>query len=223
LSKNHKNFDNILKKAIQNYGVKVEYCLKDSLISLAIKKLKYTENDLSGFYDNYVKSLNLEYRNTIENMIENDQRVRIAKPVNHDDWVKVDIENAENIKKLIEKFGYPSTEKIGRYDFNNKRSNIDILFLHAKKEASESYILNVMLEAVKKGECQPNDYATVYDKYLYVHGEFNGKVLYGEFKRSDKSLDETVINPKKLDSIRKSIGLPNVNYMSWKLKKLGYK
>ena len=223
LSKDYKNIDIVLKKAIQDYGFKVEYCLNDSLIRHAMKKSNFTENDLNSFYDIYVKSLNLEYRFAIENMITNDQRVRTAKPVNHDDWVSVDKENAANIKLLIEKYGYPSTEKIGRYDYNSKSSHINLLFLHAKKEVTESYILDLMLEAVKKGECQPTDYATVYDKYLYVHGEFNGKTLYGEFKKSNKTLDETVIYPKKIDSVRKSIGLPNIKYISWKLKKLGYK
>ena len=218
-----KNIDKVLKNAISNYGLKIEYCLNDSLLKIATIKSKFSEQDLIDFYESYTKSLNLDYRYEIEKMIEDDQRVRTVKPVNHDDWVSVDKENAANIKLLIEKYGYPSTEKIGKYDFNKKSSSVSTLFLHAKKEATESYILDLMLEAVKKGECQPHDYATVYDKYLYVHGEFNGKTLYGEFKRSDKSLDETVIYPKKLDSIRKTIGLPNVNYINWKLKKLGYK
>jgi hypothetical protein len=215
-----KNIKKVLKCAIQNFGFKVEYIAKDSILQRAVEKSKYKEKDLINFYNSYVKNLNLVYRYEIERMIANDQRVRMAKPVNHDDWVIVDKENAENIKLLIEKYGYPSIEKIGRYDYNSKSSHIDLLFLHAKKEVTESYILDLMLKSIKKGECTPSDYATVYDKYLFSTDKYGGKVLYGEFMSPKKSLEQAVIFPKKNDSIRKSIGLPNINYRRWRVKML---
>ena len=67
--------DIVLKKAISDYGLNVELYLKDSLNAIAVKKANFSKQDLNGFYDNYVKSLNLEYRYAIEKMIENDQRV----------------------------------------------------------------------------------------------------------------------------------------------------
>lgn len=215
-----KNTDKILKSAIQDYGYKVEYCVKDSLIKKVIKNANFKESDLNGFYDNYVKGLNLEYRHAIEKMVENDQRVRLATPRNVEEWEKVDKENAEQIRKLIVKLGYPSTQKIGRYDLNNKRSEVSILFLHATKEAREDYILELLLGSVKKGECEPHDFASNYDKYLRVSGIYDAKVLYGELRSPRESLEMQVINPKKIDSIRKSIGLENIEYRKWKLKKL---
>lgn len=212
--------DIVLKKAIQDFGLSVEYCANDSLIKIAMKKAKFTKQDLNGFYDNYIKSLNLEYRYAIEKMIENDQRVRLAVPRNNDEWEKVDTENAETIKLLLAKYGYPSVKKIGGYNFNNKSCNIKTLFLHASKEARESYILDLMLESVKKGECEPYDFAVVYDKYLMVTGKYGDKVLYGEMRNPKKSIDELVVNPKKIDSIRRSIGLEHLEYKYWKYKKL---
>ena len=153
-------------------------------------------------------------------MIENDQRVRLVVPKNMQEWERVDKENAQNIKFLIEKYGYPSIKKVGRYDYNNKSSNVDILFLHATKEARENYILELMLQSVKRGECEPSDFATVYDKYVRASGEFGDKVLYGELRFPKKSIDMTVVNPKKIDSIRKSIGLENIEYRRWKIKKM---
>lgn len=214
-----KNVDKVLKRAIQDFGFKVEYCLKDTLIIKVVKKSKYKEQDLNGFYDNYVKSLNLEYRFAIEKMMENDQRVRKAVPREKEDWKKVDTENAENIKLLIAKYGYPSIKKIGRYNFSNKSANVDILFNHSTTEAKESYILDLMYDALKKGECEPEDYGTVYDKYLMVNGKYGDKVLYGQIRNRKKSIDMVVVNPKKIDSTRKSIGLEHLEYKRWKIKK----
>ena len=217
------DFDNInvvLKRAVQDYGLDVEYCVNDSLTKIALKKANFTKQDLDGFYKTYVKNLNLKYRYEIENMIENDQRVRLAVPRNNEEWEKVDKKNAENIKLLIKKYGYPSTKKIGPRFFNDKSANVSTLFLHATKEARESYILDLMLASVKKGECEPEDFAVVYDKYLYVSEKHDGKVLYGELRDRKKSLDLVLINPKKIDSIRKSIGLENIQYQDWKVKKI---
>jgi hypothetical protein len=220
LLKNFDKIDLVLKNSIEKYGLKVENCLQDSIFKIALEKTIFKEKDLNKFYDNYVNNLDLEYRFAIEKMIENDQMVRLTKPINHNNWIKVDKENAENIKSLIEKYGYPSLNKIGRKDFNDKSSHIDLLFLHAKKEELENYILDLMLEAVKKGECEPGDYAVVYDKYLYSTGKYDGKVLYGELRHPNKPLEDVLINPSKIDSIRKSIGLESLNYKYWKYKKL---
>lgn len=214
------NIDLVLKKAIQNYGLDPELYEKDSLNSIAIKKTKFTRKDLDGFYKDYVEGLNLEYRYAIEKMIENDQRVRLAVPRDKEEWEKVDKENAENIKMLITKYGYPSTKKIGPRFFTDKSADVSTLFLHSTKEAREGYVLDLMLASVKKGECEPKDFATVYDKYLYVSGVYDGKVLYGELRNRNKSLDLVLINPKKIDSIRKSIGLENIQYQDWKVKKI---
>lgn len=214
------NIDLVLKKAIRNYGLDPELYEKDSLNSIAIKKTKFTRKDLDGFYKDYIEDLNLEYRYAIEKMIENDQRVRLAVPRDKEEWEKVDKENAENIKLLIAKYGYPSTKKIGSRFFTDKSADVSTLFLHSTKEAREVYVLDLMLASVKKGECEPKDFATVYDKYLYVSGQYDGKVLYGELRNRNKSLDLVLINPKKIDSIRKSIGLENIQYQDWKVKKI---
>lgn len=212
--------DVVLKKLVRDHGFNIGLYENDSLNSIAIKKAKFNRKDLDDFYKTYVKNLNLEYRYAIEKMIENDQRVRLTVPINKEELQKVDKENAENIKLLIEKYGYPSTKKIGSRFFTDKSANVSTLFLHATKEARESYILDLMLASVKKGECEPKDFATVYDKYSWVTGKYDGKVLYGELRDRKKSLDMVVVNPKKLDSIRKSIGLEDIEYQDWKIKML---
>lgn len=210
--------DVVLKKLVRNHGFNVGLHENDSLNSIAIKKAKFTRKDLDGFYKDYVEDLNLEYRYAIEKMIENDQRVRLAMPRNKEEWGKVDTENAEKIKLLIAKYGYPSRKKIGSPSFTDKSCNVSTLFLHATKEAREGYILDLMLESLKKGECEPYDFAVVYDKYLYVSGKHDGKVLYGELREKKKSIDLVVVNPKKIDSIRRSVGLEHLEYKRWKYK-----
>lgn len=214
------NIDKVIKKLVINYGNNMGLYLKDSLNNIAVKKANFSEANLKEFYETYVNNLNLDYRYAIEKMIEEDQRVRKAVPRNNAEWEQVDNENAENIKRLISKYGYPSIKKIGSHNYNNKSCNIVTLFLHASKEEREGYILDLMLESVKKGECEPQDFAAVYDKYLYSIGKYGDKVLYGELRDSNKSIDEQVINPKKIDSIRRSIGLEHLKYLRWKYKKL---
>ena len=165
------NIDKVLKKLVINYGNNIGLYLKDSLNNIAVKKANFSEANLKEFYETYLNNLNLDYRYAIEKMIEEDQRVRKAVPRNNEEWELVDNENTENIKRLISKYGYPSIKKIGSYNYNNKSSNIVTLFLHASKEERESYILDLMLESVKKGECEPTDFAVVYDKYLYSIGK----------------------------------------------------
>ena len=215
-----KNIDKILQKGIQNFGFKVENCLNDSIIKIAVQKANFTEQDLKKFYTIYLNNLNLEYRRAIEEMIENDQKVRLAVPRNNEEWNKVDRENADKIKLLISQYGYPSVKKIGPYSLNNKSSNVKILFLHASREAREKYILDLMLESVKKGECTPDAYAVVYDKYLMSIGKYGDKVLYGELRNPKKNIADLVINSEKIDSIRKSIGLEHIEYKRWKLLKV---
>jgi hypothetical protein len=53
-----------------------------------------------------------------------------------------------------------------------------------------------------------------------VTGKYGDKVLYGELRNPKKHLDMLVVNPKKKDSIRKSIGLEHLEYRDWKFKKL---
>lgn len=216
-----KDFDKIdvvLKELVQDHGFNIGLHENDSLNSIAIKKAKFTRKDLEGFYKDYVEGLNLEYRYAIEKMIENDQKVRLAVPRNKEEWGKVDKENAKNIKLLIAKYGYPSRKKIGSRSFTDKSAEVSTLFLHATKEAREDYILDLLFESVKKGECEPEDFAVVYDKYLYASQKYNGKVLYGELRDRKKSIDLVVLNPKKIDSIRKSIGLEHLEYRRWKYK-----
>ena len=169
------------------------------------------------FLYSYKKKLNLDYRVALDTMKKNDQFVRSVIPINLEELQKVDENNALVIKQLISKYGYPSSKKIGRRDFNENNTNATLFFLHATTEARDNYILNLMWESVKKGECEPSDFAVVYDKNLHVAG---GKALYGELRIPDKRLDEQVINPNKIDSIRKSVGLENLEYKRWKIKKL---
>ena len=211
--------DRVVQKAIQDFGYKPEYTLSDSLFSIAVKKAGFSARDLDGFYKSYSNKLNLEYRSALEKMIENDQRVRLAVPKNNDDFNKVDSENAEAIKALISRYGYPGIKKIGTYSYNERSCRVSTLFLHATTKAREAYILDLMMEAVKKGECEPSDFAVVYDKYLMSKGTFGDRVLYGELRNPSKSIDEHLVDPRKIDSIRKSIGLENINYRMWKLGK----
>ena len=75
-----------------------------------------------------------------------------------------------------------------------------------------NFLLPKILEAIKKGKAYPQMYTESMDRYLYDYQ--NKKELYGTYTRKKKYF----IYPQKIDSIRKSIGLPSLTYNNWRIK-----
>ena len=53
--------------------------------------------------------------------------------------------------------------------------------------------------------------------YQFTKSILKEKQKYGTFHKGSSEI-EPVLDPKELDSLRKSIGLPHINYSAWRLK-----
>ncbi|MFY8188677.1 MAG: hypothetical protein ACOVLC_12060 [Flavobacterium sp.] len=215
-----KEINEILKNSFIKYGSTISIFEDDTLMLDLLKKSKYRKKDLLAFNKVYNKKLNKELRSLIENIVAADQNCRLKKPIDLEELSKVREENNEKIKFVYEKYGYPSSRKIGYEELNQKSINLSAVLLHCDADFLENYLLEKMKFYLIKGEVLPYNYAGVYDKYLIsFYGE---KQMYGTFLNSKNEL-VSLVNESKLDSIRKSVGLNNINYQKWRLKaKYGY-
>ena len=69
----------------------------------------------------------------------------------------------------------------------------------------------MLYDNLVRGYLSPYEYGEIVDK-IYLD---NGSLYYGTFIGK-----ELLVNPKKIDSIRKTIGLPSYGYEEWAFKKM---
>jgi hypothetical protein len=148
-------------------------------------------------------------------MCQEDQRVRKNKK-NYDKQMRmIDSVNQIKLKVIIDRYGYPHEKLIGEYYIDSTDVNLTTIFLHTDEDFRINYLLPKILIAVKLGKAYPELYSVSLDRYLESKTE---KQLYGSYNLSRDRLYTAVTNLDKLDSIRKSIGLPSTTYMSWRRK-----
>ncbi|KIX21860.1 hypothetical protein SY27_04030 [Flavobacterium sp. 316] len=220
VEKNKAKIDKILQKSFQRYGSNYIFFENDTLLNKILKESKFNKNDLSLFSEKYVLSLDLKLRDTVELMVAQDKDVRGKGPVIEENIEKIN--RQENINKqnenriitIFNKYGYPSVKKIGYYEYNQKDTELLAVYLHCSPAFMDSILLPKLYESLRKGETPPYNYATVYDKLKIYQTD---EQLYGSFL-DYQGHSTPLINPKKIDSIRKSVGLNNLNYSKWRLK-----
>jgi len=162
------------------------------------------------------KRINLTLRDTIEKMIEKDKSVRGKGYISDDKLREVNEENMSLIKLIFDRYEYPSHSLVGYSLFNDKDIDLVAVFIHTTITFKKEYLLPKLKDYSKRGFCLPSMYAVVYDRLLLDETNFDGSQLYGEIKFKNLKL----INESKIDSIRKSIGLPSLNYDKWRNEEL---
>lgn len=186
-----------------------------------ISKLSMDEKNL--YKKECSKKINLALRKEIDIMDDEDQSVRM-KNLNEEGMTFFREKHREQLEKIMTTYGYPNYQLIGSMNYQDenwsslKPIKVVTLFLHQDPDFQDKY-LPVLLKKLKEGKCSPDDYASIYDKSLWKKSLKlnNEKQLYGTFP--NLALD----NPQKIDSIRKSIGLPKLGYEMRRVKKLSTK
>ncbi|CCG53501.1 Probable lipoprotein precursor [Flavobacterium indicum GPTSA100-9 = DSM 17447] len=215
-SNNFNGLKKKVKKSFVNYGAVISNYEQDSILNIALKKTGFTRKDLDSFLEMHKKKINLTLRDTIEKMIEKDKSVRGKGYISDDKLREVNEENMALIKIIFDKYGYPSHSLIGYSLFNDKDIDLGAVFLHTSVKFKREYLLPKLKDYSQRGFCLPQIYAGVYDRLLLDETNFDGSQLYGEIKFKKLKL----INESKVDSIRKSIGLPSLNYNKWRNEEL---
>lgn len=156
----------------------------------------------------YYSSLNIDMVVSIGQILERDQFVR-----NNEGQIEkrncninnlfsfVDSLNYSAFIDLVDKNGFPTYNQIGYY------SQIDVLIAHWIMEDSRYERLNgMMLEAIKKGEFDPQSYAWIIDRRIIWKNI--GKAKYGGFENPMEFGE--IEDIKNVDRRRALIYLPSL-------------
>jgi len=200
---------------IAKYGMTKSIIDVDTILKKIIKKYDLSDNKINKLKTKYLKTINIGLREEIKTMVKDDQLYR-GKNANYELMLKTDSINKQKLINIFNKYGYPTEKLIGNYYIDDSHIDIGAILLHTGIDFQENYLLPLLFNYTKIGKCNPSRYATVYDRMLLSKSNFQGKQKFGEIK--NKSMK--VININNIDSIRRSIGLPHINYNLWQYKKL---
>lgn len=208
-----------VEKLITDFGYTKEWLIDDStsVLSKVYQTANISDENYQTLRKRYLSSIDLNMREQVVNMMDNDQYYRRF-------YDKEDIDKKRNetdsiIEKiLIQWFDqgiYPNMKRIGNGSVDEKYNSLDIvvLLLHTKKDIRNSYFIPKIYEFVKKGECSPRTYAVIVDQLKYFQKYDNLDMPYGEFNL--RSIDSTQYY--RFNFNRKEIGLPTLEYSKWKL------
>jgi len=206
LSDNTQNIKKIAKKGYINNGdlsaIQVSVLKKLDSINTVIGLDK---KEIEKYKQIYSKNINWKLREQIHKMSDEDQAIRQVDKIDMTQLADLTRVHEKMIKEIFEKHGYPNTKKIGFEE------NLRAVFLHTDPvEYKPNYLLPKLKEYTIKGYENPAVYAVVYDKWYYFN---NRKYYYSPPK------DHEVFTGAKLDSVRKTIGLPHLKYNDWRSDK----
>jgi len=117
-----------------------------------------------------------------------------------------DKKNRELLTWTFNNYGYPSVQKIGIWGNNDVFMPMNSILNHIGGSSSEDYIYfrDKILEYIKLGDCNPEDYAYMVDKRA---GSDNMGSVYGVLYFNKSKTDTIVINRN-----RKKIGMPSLQH-----------
>lgn len=145
-------------------------------------------------YNVWFSNLNLELRDEIYKIMEEDQRVRQSGS-NTFERKEVDDANEVRFKEILSEYGYPNEQLIGDYKIDERHINISTFAAFHIKEID--YFKPIYLEYVKCGKAPADLYASLIDS----HDRRNGIFTYGIYSnltpeqiKHFENLDERRIN-----------------------------
>ena len=207
---NTDNLDTKIRDGILKYGSIIKsHPDGDSIYNRLFNITKFSREEMKLLGEKYDKRFNKELRNRIIRMHDEDLSARTPS-LNHEKMNEFQKKHEKEIEEIIKKYGYPHQNLVG-YILNDKNEpiNFDVILFHQTTENKKKYV-SLLYENLLKGNISPFEYGGIVDK-IYLD---NSKLYYGTFIGK-----ELLINPKKIDSIRKTIGLPSYGYEEWSFKK----
>jgi hypothetical protein len=208
---NIENLDEKIRNGILKYGSIIRNHPDGDTIYTRLSKItKVSREEMKLLSQKNDEQYNTELRNRIIRMEEEDQNARIPV-LNHSKMDEFQKKHEKEIDEIISEFGYPNHNVTGYLlNENDEPVSFDIIFYHQTTENKKKY-LPLLYDNLVKGKISPNEYGGIVDK-IYLD---NGSLYYGTFIGK-----ELLVNPKKIDSIRKTIGLPGYGYEEWAFKRI---
>lgn len=174
---------------------------KDSLWVLIKKESKFNDHDLKMKYDNFLKGINQNLRDSIIAIFKSD--IDIRKTKNSIMMDSVDRINELKTVSIIKKYGFPTVKLIGGHNNDNELSGVALSVL--LKHISYKYVKEIqpiLIDEVKKGKCPPIVYAGMLDVRKVIRKEETDFTYFGTIKNIPP-IDSTATN-----LARENIGLP---------------
>lgn len=207
----------LLVKLISDFGYEKEYIINDDILKeIYNANKKHIDKEYSDLRKEYLNKINFDLREEIIQMREADQSNR-GNGKYGIEQEKIDSINEIKMINIFNKYGYPNRKLVGDYNLSMERVDLSLILLHTNDSIRISYFAPLILEYVKEGICSPLVYGRVIDQYFLYNGE-NQK--YGTYKTPSKTNLTLNGNKKEIDSIRKTIGLPNLGYEKWRTETL---
>lgn len=213
-----KNVDlrQLFEKSIEFYGTNSRYIKYDSLLEMAFRQSNFNQFEISDLTKRYRDKLNFKLRDSIIDVCKKDQYYRLMGDYGKN-MKEIDSLNQVKLVNILNKYVFPHEKLIGEFYIDSLDVDLSFVFLHTESKFRNSFLLPKVLIAVKKGLAYPELYAQSYDRYLEDYN--GGKQLYGSYNLQRDKKNTELINNKKIDSIRSSIGLPHLGYYRWRIKK----
>ena len=212
-------FDKVKKKDVKNlvkyYDYRLEEIQKDTLLSIAFNKTKFTEKKINRLHASFIKNVDTVYRNLINQMNFRDQEIRVNGEIDWNEVRNTDLENDSLLKIQLEKKGFPNIKKVGSWkkikgEFTGKNVDLEVIFNHLSSYDCFDYYEAKIYSFVKTGLCAPKVFGRFIDKrslkdnresyYYFIPFDLN--------IQKNKSADFI----KEINSRRKKNGLPSVEY-----------
>lgn len=131
-----------------------------------------------------------------------------------------DRESTQRMKAIIKLYGWPTVALVGK----EASFNAWLLVQHADQEPKfQAYCLSLLAPLVKTGEVDEKNYAYLFDRVAVALGRrqrFGTQAMFGGPGLSISPVE----NPRNVDKLRKSIGLPSLEeYLNDLHKSIGGK
>ncbi len=198
-----------LEISVRDYGVNFDSIKKGTFYKSiqSTKSWKKLERKAKKYHEAYLKQVDLNLRNEILKMMEEDQSVRINR--DYEGLKKVDSLNNLKFKKIVadcDCFPDEMFPQFGNYTIDDKFFHPTTFVFHISRERAE-YWKPIFLDLIRRGRAPANIYGDLIDSNL----RSNGVYLYGIYNNIGP---DKIDDFENLDKRRIAVGLP-----PWQLRK----
>lgn len=219
LKVSHLSKKNISKKKvvslIANYGFDINTFDVNTypVLNKVFEESKISKKTYDKHREKYLDKIDTLLREKILKLKYLDQEARREKSekIRNKLIDSIDLEVEKFLIDIFSRNIFPNEHIIGNHSIDKYPAlSIDVLLLHTRDSLRLNYFIPRINSFVQEGKCLPSIYCKMVDQYQLYNDK---EQIYGTF-------NFTQLNPKEYDSVRKDAGLPSLEYLQWKYKRI---
>ncbi|MCT2561373.1 hypothetical protein [Chryseobacterium herbae] len=196
-----------VESLIKNWGVTVKELKKEDAL-IPILKNQFSETELASLEQQHTENIDWEYRKTLKEISTIDQHSR-----GRQEEPQVDEDNIRKLIHLIRTKGYPDIPTVGK--IYRDQITLGMIYFHFARAEEYKEFRILLLENIKKGKAAP------FEMKQFMLGKYNLVYQQNYFEQTTRdnvhSRGITTYYPKDTFNIRRrNIGLPSLEYETWK-------